>query len=67
MLYINLKNGRVYKYLNLALNATNNSSGEMMVCYKDFETETIYVREEKEFLDKLEPFLPEGGYNEIQK
>lgn len=65
MLYINLKDGKVYKYLNLALNATNNRSDEMMVCYKDIETEIIYVIEEKEFLDKLEPFLPEGGYNEI--
>lgn len=61
MLYINLKSGKVYEYLNLALNASEDQSMQTMVSYKDIITNVIYVINEKEFNENFDLFVPHGS------
>ena len=53
-LYKNIKNGNIYKIINLAIDATNARCGQKMViyCASNF-LNSLYVREYAEFLIKF--------------
>jgi hypothetical protein len=55
MTYKNKKTGNLYRYLAMAVNATNTNDGELMVVYCPCDNEhSIYVRNEAEFYEKFE-------------
>lgn len=52
--YINNKTGEFYKVINYVINATNSNDGQTMVLYeKVHHSESLYVREIREFREKF--------------
>jgi hypothetical protein len=55
MKYRNLKTGNIYRHLAVAVDATNERDGLLVVVYcPDDNEHTIYVREQEEFYTKFE-------------
>jgi len=53
--YRNKKSGKMYVFLGVAINCTNDMDGDLMVLYREdgvFDTE--FVRESTEFYSKFE-------------
>ena len=52
--YKNLKNGKLYEILYMALNTTNSGDGQEMVVYKPIDkNDLIFVRDAREFFTKF--------------
>jgi hypothetical protein len=55
MYYRNIKTGNIYRHLAIAVDATNERDGLLVVVYcPDDDEHTIYVREQEEFYTKFE-------------
>lgn len=51
--YRNNKKGTEYELLGTCINCTNAQDGQLMYIYKSLDNDMLFVREQKEFLEKF--------------